>query len=107
MTGIFAKNREEWMILDISNALYGRTMIPLYDSLGLTTISYVIGHANLRNVFCSSEGMDQIFKSKDLFNLKYLVALDPVTDAQREKAKERNLEIISWTQLIEEGKKKI
>lgn len=58
MTGIFAKNREEWMILDISNALYGRTMVPLYDTLGLETISYVIEHANLTNCFCSKEGMD-------------------------------------------------
>lgn len=80
MTGIFAKNREEWMILDISNALYGRTMVPLYDTLGLETISYVIEHANLYNCFCSKEGMDQIFKAGKTHNLKYLIALDPVTD---------------------------
>lgn len=35
MVGIFAKNRKEWMILDISNMLYGFTMIPFYDTLGI------------------------------------------------------------------------
>jgi len=35
MVGIFAKNRKEWMILDISNMLYGCTMIPFYDTLGI------------------------------------------------------------------------
>jgi long-chain acyl-CoA synthetase len=106
MTGIFAKNREEWMILDISNALYGRTMVPLYDTLGLETISYVIEHANLHNCVCSKEGMDQIFKAGKIHNLKYLIALDPVSEEQRKKAGEMKLEIISWTQLIDEGKTK-
>jgi long-subunit acyl-CoA synthetase (AMP-forming) len=32
--GVFAKNREEWLLLDYANILYGNTMIPLYDTLG-------------------------------------------------------------------------
>ncbi len=34
MIGIFAKNRKEWGMLDITTALYGFTMVPLYDTLG-------------------------------------------------------------------------
>lgn len=35
MIGVFSKNREEWMLLEYANFLYGNTMIPLYDTLGI------------------------------------------------------------------------
>lgn len=34
LVGIFSKNREEFLLLDYANVLYGNTMIPLYDTLG-------------------------------------------------------------------------
>lgn len=40
--GVFSKNREEWVLLDIANILYGNTMIPLYDTLGPETIPFVL-----------------------------------------------------------------
>jgi long-chain acyl-CoA synthetase len=40
--GIYSKNREEWALCDLANALYGYTMIPLYDTLGPDSISYVL-----------------------------------------------------------------
>lgn len=32
--GIFAKNRVEWLLVDIANVLYGFTLVPFYDTLG-------------------------------------------------------------------------
>jgi long-chain acyl-CoA synthetase len=34
IVGVFAKNRPEWLILDVANALFNFVMSPLYDSLG-------------------------------------------------------------------------
>lgn len=45
LIGIFSKNREEWQILDFANVLYGNTMVPIYDTLGPDTISYVLKHS--------------------------------------------------------------
>lgn len=56
--GIYAKNREEWSICDIGNALYGYTMIPLYDTLGPDAVSFVLGHAELKTCICSSSSID-------------------------------------------------
>jgi len=53
MVGIFAKNREEWMFLDVACALYKYTAIPLYDTLGPESISYVIGNSGITTCFCS------------------------------------------------------
>lgn len=35
LVGIFAKNRYEWVVADIACILYGMTIIPLYDTLGI------------------------------------------------------------------------
>lgn len=45
LVGVHAKNREEWMVLDYANMLYGNTMVPLYDTLGPDTIGYVVDHS--------------------------------------------------------------
>jgi long-chain acyl-CoA synthetase len=34
LIGVFAKNRREWLILDIANIMYDYTMVPFYDTLG-------------------------------------------------------------------------
>ena len=35
LIGIFAKNRYEWMVVDVLCCLYGLTSVPLYDTLGI------------------------------------------------------------------------
>lgn len=60
LTGIFSKNREEWLILDVCNALYGFTMVPLYDTLGPESISFVIRHSKMQTCFCSSGPLDTL-----------------------------------------------
>lgn len=43
LIGVYSKNRVEWNTLDMGCALYGYTLIPLYDTLGSETISYIFG----------------------------------------------------------------
>lgn len=52
LVGVHASNREEWVILDIANILFGNTMVPLYDSLGPDTIEYVLNHSEITTCFC-------------------------------------------------------
>jgi long-chain acyl-CoA synthetase len=32
--GIFSKNREEWVVLELAGVLYNKILIPFYDTLG-------------------------------------------------------------------------
>jgi long-chain acyl-CoA synthetase len=32
--GIFSKNREEWVVLELTGVLYNKILIPFYDTLG-------------------------------------------------------------------------
>ena len=40
--GIFAKNREEWLITEYADFLYNMTLCPMYDTLGPDSISYIL-----------------------------------------------------------------
>jgi long-chain acyl-CoA synthetase len=42
LVGIFAKNREEWLLLEYANFLYNKTMVPFYDTLGPDSITYIL-----------------------------------------------------------------
>jgi long-chain acyl-CoA synthetase len=76
MIGIFAKNREEWAVTDIANALYGYTMVPLYDTLGPDSISYVLFNSQIESCYCGAAGVTTISKTKDLHKLKNLIVFD-------------------------------
>jgi len=43
LVGVFSKNRAEWVILDWANSIYGGTMVPFYDTLGIESIPFILG----------------------------------------------------------------
>lgn len=55
MVGVFSKNREEWVTLDICNCMYGFTMVPLYDVFGPSNIEYCLDHTGMQVCFCSEQ----------------------------------------------------
>ena len=40
--GILAKNRWEWYVTHLSNMYYNWTTIGFFDSLGITSVDYII-----------------------------------------------------------------
>lgn len=80
MVGIYSKNREEWMIVDVGCAyLYGLTVIPLYDTLGPDSISHCLRNSGVFNMIASQNSVDVLLQTKDLANLKYIIAIDEIT----------------------------
>lgn len=105
LIGMFAKNREEWMVLDLSNALYKGVLVPIYETLGPETITYVIKHSGITSCFCNDAGFKSLMKTEDLGNLQTLITFDPVDPADQEKAKAKKLNIIKYEDVLESGKK--
>lgn len=80
MVGIYAKNREEWLTVDIGcSYLYGMTIIPLYDTLGPESISHCLKNSGVYNMFASAQSVDTLLVTSDLYNMKYIIALDAIT----------------------------
>lgn len=52
--GIMGHNRLEWVLADFACRLAGYVSVPMYDTAGINTISYVINHSDSEIVFCST-----------------------------------------------------
>lgn len=78
MIGIFAKNCEEWTIIDVSNMLYGHVAIPLYDTLGPQNITYCLKHSGITTCFATAPSISQLVKTTDIGFLKNIITIDEV-----------------------------
>lgn len=79
LIGIFSKNRYEWMVADVACILYGLTMVPLYDTLGIDNLSYCLQHSGVTTLFVTNETIKTILNLKSLGNLSNLICFDPLT----------------------------
>ena len=62
--GIFSKNREEWLIADIGCALFGITTVPLYETLGISSMLLIFDQTNMKTVLLSQDKLELILKLK-------------------------------------------
>lgn len=74
--GIFCKNRYEWSITDIACALYGITIIPLYQTLGVDNLSFCLEQSGITSLFVSAETAKTVLKLKKFGNLQNLIFYD-------------------------------
>ena len=109
LVGVYAKNREEWVELDLACILYGFTLVPIYDTLGHNSVEYVFNHTKMETCFCSCNYLENLLKSKSekkFPHLKSLVSFDEVTEKDLETAKQVGINLYSWSQLISKGENK-
>ncbi|CAD8054344.1 unnamed protein product [Paramecium sonneborni] len=104
MIGIFSKNREEWLLLDIANTLYGNTMIPLYDTLGLETIPFILEHTQMSTLFVSNSSVDTLLKVKEYHALKNIVTFDELSQEIVQKLGDKGLKVINYEEVLNAGK---
>ncbi|CAD8049638.1 unnamed protein product [Paramecium sonneborni] len=107
MIGVFSKNREEWLILDIANTFYGNTMIPLYETLGFESLPYIFEQTQLSTLFISESNAQTILKVSNYHSLKKIVCFDELNQEIIEKFNQRGIEVILYEQVIQAGKAKI
>ncbi|EAS07571.1 AMP-binding enzyme family protein (macronuclear) [Tetrahymena thermophila SB210] len=103
LIGIYSKNRIEWGIADIANSLYGYTMVPLYDSLGPDSISYVLANSEITTCYCSAASVLTLSKTKDLHHLKNIISFDHVSEDLIELVKQRGIVVHLFKDIVEKG----
>lgn len=104
LVGIYAPNRAEWTICDMANALYRNTMVPLYDTLGPESVSFVLGHSEVTTVFCSTTSINTLARTPQLHGVRIIISFD--SDISEESAKQlesRGVKIIHFSELLEIG----
>jgi long-chain acyl-CoA synthetase len=104
-----SKNREEYLILDLATSIFGMTLVPIYDTLGPESVNFVFTQTNLTTVFCSGAFVDNFIKDQKAGKngrLSTIVVFDPIKEEQHAKAKEANIKLLTWADVLKAGEKK-
>lgn len=73
--GIWSTNRPEWTITDLACATQGLYDVALYETLGPEIVEYVINHAELEIIVCSSNYMAQLSNMKEHLPTLFVIIL--------------------------------
>ncbi|ETP40610.1 hypothetical protein F442_12111 [Phytophthora nicotianae P10297] len=55
MVGVFSRSQYEWTLVEQSCNRMAFTLVPLYDTLGPSTVPYILNHTEMKVVFCAKE----------------------------------------------------
>jgi long-chain acyl-CoA synthetase len=106
---VYSKNREEYAVLDVTSSVYGLTLVPIYDTLGPDTVSFVFRQTGVKTVFCANSYVDGLIKEKKTGtcgSLSHLVSFENPTDSQVSEGQKAGLTILSYEAVLSAGKDK-
>ncbi|KAM9329338.1 long-chain-fatty-acid--CoA ligase 1-like [Gastrophryne carolinensis] len=106
--GIFAQNRPEWIITELSCYTYSMVSVPLYDTLGAEAVIYSINKADISVIFCDTPEKAKLLLSNvengDTPILRTIVVMDPFDADLKERGKKCGVEVISMKDMEDEGR---
>ena len=105
--GIYSRNREEWMVTDIASHMNSISLVTFYDSLGDSTIEFILSETNLTTIAMETTNLFKINALKEKgksYSLKNLVLLDNDLPEEIEKSKKLGLNIFSFDDVIKKGR---
>jgi long-chain acyl-CoA synthetase len=93
--GIFAKNREEWAMVDLACLRSDITIVPFYDSLGKDALALVLNTTEVATMCVEKSIFDTLVKLRqtECKHLQNVVVFDEITEEQREQAKAAGLNV--------------
>ena len=103
--GIFSKNCEEYVIVDMACALYGIVTVPIYDTLGPQAMVFILEQTNMSTIFVSLQSLEQLLKiGKPVGSVKNLVCFEAFSEEDSKKAAEIGWKVWKYAELFtEEG----
>lgn len=97
--GVFAKNRYEWTITDLASILYGLSIIPLYDTLGVENLTYCLEHSEITSCFVTKDTIPVILQLKGQGNLKNLICYDRLPAEMEAKIKDHKFNLYYFEEM--------
>lgn len=98
--GICSKNREEYILADLACVFYGITTVPIYDTLGVQGVSFILKQTGLKTMVVSGEMLDKLIKENLFGEVQTIIALDVISPSQRTEIEKRKLKIIPFTEVL-------
>ncbi|KAK2192641.1 hypothetical protein NP493_27g04000 [Ridgeia piscesae] len=104
--GMYSKNTPEYVITELACATYSMVLVPLYDTLGPDTCTFIINHASINMVVCDTrERVTRLLEHKaETPELRIIVCVEPLTSELTQLADEANIDIITYDDLENVGR---
>ena len=113
--GFLARTRVEWMVGNFGCQFDTITIVPLYETLGIDSIEYILNQTELTDIFAETNSLPLLLKLKELNkigkvkNIIYLGCDEekPNLEETKEKLKNQGFNLVSYEEIISTGKKAI
>ncbi|KAG0347950.1 Long chain acyl-CoA synthetase 7 peroxisomal [Podila humilis] len=103
--GIFAINRPEWTMSELCGYHYNYTTVPLYDTLGVAAIEFIVNQTEMETIIASPDKAQIILNLKSsLPTVKNVVVMGEVNEHLLNEGKELKINVVSWTDVENNGK---
>ncbi|XP_038855800.1 long-chain-fatty-acid--CoA ligase 1a isoform X2 [Salvelinus namaycush] len=105
--GIFSQNRPEWTISELACYTYSLVCVPLYDTLGLEAIEYIIDQAAVSTVICDLAEKARLILdcvSGKEHTLKTIVLMEAFDEELVARGQQSGIEILSLKDVEAVGK---
>ena len=84
------------MTLDISNILYGKTMVPIPETSDAANLEYILELTKINTLFVSSVACNNLIKINKKHNLKNLVIIDSINQEFHDLLKHKGFKIFTY-----------
>jgi Long-chain acyl-CoA synthetases (AMP-forming) len=106
--GIYSINRPEWVIADYGATCNSMITVPLYDTLGLQALQYIINQVEMKVCCASNDKAKKLLENITQYpTLKKLIVFDPIEDDLKKMAEDASIEIYYFGDIEKEGKENL
>ena len=90
---------------ELSGYMYNYTSVPLYDTLGVNAIEFIVNQTEMEIIIASADKASIVLNMKStLPTVKTVVVMGEIDEALAVEAKELNMRIVSWTDVEQNGR---
>ncbi|KAI8912730.1 hypothetical protein EDD86DRAFT_224169 [Gorgonomyces haynaldii] len=105
--GLFSINRPEWVIAEHACYMYGLVTVPLYDTLGVEAVEYILSSTKTPVVVATADKAKLLLEwSARIPTVGLIVVMNTPTDELIQKGKAAGVSVISMADLEKEGSEK-
>ncbi|EEY70016.1 long-chain-fatty-acid-CoA ligase, putative [Phytophthora infestans T30-4] len=104
--GVFSRSQYEWTLVEQSCNRMAFTLVPLYDTLGPSSVPYILNHTEMKVVFCAKEQTTTLLHClPECPHLKTIVQYESnLNEQQVAEANERGVKIWALEDVVKIGR---
>eukprot|EP00002_Diphylleia_rotans_P018761 TRINITY_DN362_c0_g3_i3.p1 TRINITY_DN362_c0_g3~~TRINITY_DN362_c0_g3_i3.p1 ORF type:complete len:674 (-),score=143.08 TRINITY_DN362_c0_g3_i3:332-2353(-) len=103
--GLYSQNNSYWTISDLACASYSLVSVPLYDTLGASTVSFITQQSEIKLIICSKDKIKIVRDAAPSCpTLKFIILMDDIDQADKDFFLTNNIQLLSFAEVESQGK---